>query len=273
MTTQFIVRLVDTTGHTPVPGHVRDERGRRASRGRSPTCGSTRPTRRSSTRRRPPGHRGQQAIGGGERLLRRLHRQSRADRALGDHHRRRTSRPTPASTRPGLDNPPTSYVGVATRPEQVRSHAHVRRRDATADPGDERGRGRVRGRPLVRLLGRHDDSSGDVYPNITTLAVRRRRPTARCGARTCRPSVPPRRQLGPAAHPLGARAPRHARGAARPHRHRRRAEPRGSATDFMYRYCVNSPPSCATNDGTLRWARARTVTAEVSLPNQSQDFF
>jgi hypothetical protein len=49
--------------------------------------------------------------------------------------------------------------------------------------------------------------------------------------------------------------------------------PAGLATDFMYRYCVNSSPSCATSDGTLRWARARTVTAEVSLPNTSQDFF
>jgi hypothetical protein len=49
--------------------------------------------------------------------------------------------------------------------------------------------------------------------------------------------------------------------------------PAGLATDFMYRYCVNSSPSCATNDGTLRWARARTVTAEVSLPNSSGDFF
>jgi type II secretory pathway pseudopilin PulG len=43
--------------------------------------------------------------------------------------------------------------------------------------------------------------------------------------------------------------------------------------EFMYRYCINSLPSCATNDQTLRWARARTVTAEVALPNASQDFF
>ena len=43
--------------------------------------------------------------------------------------------------------------------------------------------------------------------------------------------------------------------------------------EFMYRYCVNAVPSCATNDQTLRWARARTVTAEVALPNPSQDFY
>jgi hypothetical protein len=49
--------------------------------------------------------------------------------------------------------------------------------------------------------------------------------------------------------------------------------PAGLATDFIYRYCINTSPSCATSDGTLRWSRARTVTAEVSLPNQQQEFF
>ena len=42
---------------------------------------------------------------------------------------------------------------------------------------------------------------------------------------------------------------------------------------YTYRYCINGTPSCATNDGTLRWARARTVTTEVSLPNLSRDFY
>jgi type II secretory pathway pseudopilin PulG len=42
---------------------------------------------------------------------------------------------------------------------------------------------------------------------------------------------------------------------------------------YVYRYCVNNNPSCNTNDGTLRWARARTVTTEVALPNLSRDFF
>ncbi len=40
---------------------------------------------------------------------------------------------------------------------------------------------------------------------------------------------------------------------------------------FLYRYCITAP--CATNDGTLRWARTRTITTEVSLPNQEGDFF
>jgi prepilin-type N-terminal cleavage/methylation domain-containing protein len=42
---------------------------------------------------------------------------------------------------------------------------------------------------------------------------------------------------------------------------------------FLYRYCINAVPSCATNDQTLRWARSRTITTEVALVNQSTDFF
>lgn len=40
---------------------------------------------------------------------------------------------------------------------------------------------------------------------------------------------------------------------------------------YMYRYCINAP--CATSDGTLRWARVRTVTTEVALPNNSGSFY
>jgi hypothetical protein len=43
--------------------------------------------------------------------------------------------------------------------------------------------------------------------------------------------------------------------------------------EFLYRYCVNATPSCSTNDGTLRWARTRTLTTEVSLPNQAKAFY
>jgi prepilin-type N-terminal cleavage/methylation domain-containing protein len=42
---------------------------------------------------------------------------------------------------------------------------------------------------------------------------------------------------------------------------------------YLYRYCVNPNPSCLTNDGALRWARTRTVTTEVSLPNDARNFF
>jgi prepilin-type N-terminal cleavage/methylation domain-containing protein len=44
------------------------------------------------------------------------------------------------------------------------------------------------------------------------------------------------------------------------------------AQTFLYRYCVD-PAGCTTPDGTLRWARVRTLTTEVSLPNQSGVFY
>jgi prepilin-type N-terminal cleavage/methylation domain-containing protein len=41
--------------------------------------------------------------------------------------------------------------------------------------------------------------------------------------------------------------------------------------DFLYRYCI--VPPCATQDDVLRWARTRTITTEVSIPNQQKDFY
>jgi Tfp pilus assembly protein PilW len=41
--------------------------------------------------------------------------------------------------------------------------------------------------------------------------------------------------------------------------------------NFMYRYCVSGCPSPAT--GALAWARTRTVTTEVALPNQARNFY
>ncbi|MDP9033343.1 MAG: prepilin-type N-terminal cleavage/methylation domain-containing protein [Myxococcota bacterium] len=51
------------------------------------------------------------------------------------------------------------------------------------------------------------------------------------------------------------------------------AVPNPGTQGFLYRYCVNFTPTCATNDGVLRWARARTVTTEVSLPNQQGAYY
>jgi hypothetical protein len=45
----------------------------------------------------------------------------------------------------------------------------------------------------------------------------------------------------------------------------------GASQAFLYRYCLLDP--CTTQDDTLRWARTRTITTEVSLPNQTGDFF
>ncbi len=42
---------------------------------------------------------------------------------------------------------------------------------------------------------------------------------------------------------------------------------------FMYRYCLLAQCDPVNAAGILQYARARTVTAEVSLPNQSRNFF
>ncbi len=42
---------------------------------------------------------------------------------------------------------------------------------------------------------------------------------------------------------------------------------------FTYRYCVLSA-GCASNpNGTLEWARTRTITTEIALPNQAENFY
>lgn len=47
--------------------------------------------------------------------------------------------------------------------------------------------------------------------------------------------------------------------------------------EYMYRYCTPLPgqgvPSCSTADGTVKWARTRTVTTEVSLPNLAGAYY
>ena len=46
------------------------------------------------------------------------------------------------------------------------------------------------------------------------------------------------------------------------------------APPFMYRYCLVAAGCDATNTiGALQYARARTVTAEVALPNQSRSYY
>ena len=47
--------------------------------------------------------------------------------------------------------------------------------------------------------------------------------------------------------------------------------------EYMYRYCAPLPgqplPNCTTVDGSLKWARTRTVTTEVALPNNSGGYY
>jgi len=45
-----------------------------------------------------------------------------------------------------------------------------------------------------------------------------------------------------------------------------------SGQAFMYRYCMTA--NCNTySPGKPQWARVRTLTTEVSLPNQSRNFY
>ena len=44
-------------------------------------------------------------------------------------------------------------------------------------------------------------------------------------------------------------------------------------THFMYRYCLLPVCNPVNAAGVLQYARARTVTTEVSLPNQSGNFY
>jgi hypothetical protein len=41
------------------------------------------------------------------------------------------------------------------------------------------------------------------------------------------------------------------------------------AQPYLYRYCMGGP--CVSPGG--QWARARTVTTEVALPNQQRNFY
>jgi hypothetical protein len=47
--------------------------------------------------------------------------------------------------------------------------------------------------------------------------------------------------------------------------------------EFLYRYCVvGSPPGspCPTTpDNVQRWARVRTITSEVRLPNLARSYY
>jgi Tfp pilus assembly protein PilW len=174
----------------------------------------------------------------------------------------------------GLDNLPTSYVagvGGAVDPlkyDLVRTYLDVN--DNYVYPTTE-----VVAEYAVDLkLAFSVDTTtlGDQFPTITTLAFT----DSTNGSKWAQPVS----KVSPFVANQGPQRIRSARvrlvtRAAQPDRTVTVAlpSPAALATDFMYRYCVNSSPSCATSDGTLRWARARTVTAEISLPNQSEDFF
>jgi hypothetical protein len=111
---------------------------------------------------------------------------------------------------------------------------------------------------------------GDQFPNIVTFAFDDTTDNALWGTdvSTVVPAVP---NQGP--ERIRSARVRLVTRAAQPDRTVNVPVTNFGTQQFMYRYCVNALPSCSTNDQTLRWARARTVTAEVALPNPSQDYF
>ena len=190
-------------GTTAVPGDVREARPRGLRRGRSRTCGIDTANTPIVTPRWPRSH-GQHAVG----------RRRPATASGASSIRCRScagrSRPRPTSRRTRLQ------YATAPRPARLLDYddgaidptkydlmrSYV---DATGHrrPGDERGRGGVRGGPRARLLGRHDDL-GDQLPEHRDVRVRRHADNDALGAGRARHGR--RRRTGPAAHPLGARA-------------------------------------------------------------------
>jgi hypothetical protein len=111
---------------------------------------------------------------------------------------------------------------------------------------------------------------GDQYPNIQTFAFDDNSDNKTWG-QDVQTVVPPVPGVGP--QRIRSARVRVATRAAQPDRTADVTVNNYGVQEFLYRYCVNAIPSCATNDQTLRWSRVRTVTAEVALSNQSQDFY
>ena len=231
----------------------------------SRTCGSTRAARRSSTAAQTG------TAGRHHRVLRGLHRQPvqivRWEISSAATEAKQTNQAQYASGA----RPAVADLRKRRRPGEVRPRCAPTwtRRATPVTQTSEVDRG-VRGRLEARLLGRHD------HPRRPEPDHRRRsRSTTRttpCGRRTSRLTRAGAAERRAAAHPLGAGSHRHPP-ASQADRTVNVPVTNFGAQEFVYRYCVNATPSCATVDQTLRWARARTMTTEVSLSNSAQDFF
>jgi hypothetical protein len=277
MTTQFMVRLVDTTGHTQYLATCDGCGGQPGAAGFTGTqpyvCIDTADTPIQTSSQSAGATAGQQAVGGvsGFCVGCILNPVQLVRWEITSATKEVANTPQYAA---GLDNTPTSYVaGVGgaidtSKYDLVRTYL-----DATDSPVPATTEVVAEYAVDLKLAFSVDTTAlGDQFPAVTTLAF-----NDATNATKWAPIV------SPLAAPVANQGPQRIRSArvrlvtraAQPDRSVNVAvpSPAGLATDFMYRYCVNTTPSCATSDGTLRWARARTVTAEVSLPNQSQDFF
>jgi hypothetical protein len=111
---------------------------------------------------------------------------------------------------------------------------------------------------------------GDTLPTITTFAFDDKTDNALWGGSVAGNTTPPP-NVGP--QRIRSARVRLVTRAAQPDRSVNVPVTNFGAQTFLYRYCVNNVPSCTTADQTLRWARARTVTAEVALPNSAHAFY
>jgi hypothetical protein len=272
MSTQFIVRLVDTTGHTQYLATCAMSAAAGITGSQPYVWLDTADTPIQYASQTTGATVGQQAIGGATGYcvgcivnpvqLVRWEITTSAKEAT-----------TTAQYAVGLDNTPTGYVGGVGTIDPNKYDLMRTYLDATQTPVPETSEVVAEYAVDLKLAFSVDTTlNGDQFPTITTLAFSDTTNGTMWGkdVATATPFVA---NQGP--QRIRSARVRLVTRAAQPDRTVTVAvpSPAGLATDFMYRYCVNSSPSCATSDGTLRWARARTVTAEVSLPNASQDFF
>jgi prepilin-type N-terminal cleavage/methylation domain-containing protein len=277
MTTQFIVRLVDTTGHTQYLATCDGCGGQPGAAGFTGTqpyaCIDTADTPIQYASQTTGASVGSQAIGGatGYCVGCILNPVQLVRWEITSATKEATNTPQYAVA---LDNTPTSYVAGVGGAIDVNKYDLMRTYlDATDTPVLATSEVVAEYAVDLKLAFSVDTTTlSDQFPSVTTLAFSDTTNGTKWGQDVTK-SNPFVANVGP--QRIRSARVRLVTRAAQPDRTVSVAvpSPAGLATDFMYRYCVNSSPSCATSDGTLRWARARTVTAEVSLPNTSQDFF
>ena len=261
---QFIVRLVDKTGHTQFlatcPG-VTPPRGSPGRGGRA----AVRPRLPADARADGADH----GVGRGQHRLRdRDAGQRRADRPLADRLRRQ--RATAQYQNSPLGNQPLTATAVdPTKYDLVRTYIDA----GTGNPVP--GTTEIVAEYAVDLEFAFSVDSGLAQPQPVLQAFA-------FDSATNAGSNPPWAQ-NVVAFPsvAGLPGPQRIR-SVRVRLVTRAAEPDRTDTvpvlnptgPYTYRYCMLPPCTQAnTNNGTLQFARTRTVTAEVALPNQSRNFY
>ena len=189
------------------------------------------------------------------------HRQPGADRPLGDHAGHQPSRRSTSSS-PLAGQPLTPTVVDPTKYDLMRTYVDAKTRPG--HPGDAPRSWPSTRWTSIRLLGRHRRER----PAAEHRDVRVRRHDQRALGAECR-RCPPAAAIGPQ-RIRSVRVRLVTRTAAgRSHAQRARAQPDGALHVPLLRNRDRLRPG--ERRDVLQYARARTVTAEVSLPNQSRN--